>query len=79
MSPAERAAILAGCMVQKLGYSRAPWRIVTADGLEVTRTVMFDHPGRGPMPLEEAGYDRKRDAVAGLAALRAAAEAEAAA
>ena len=41
--------------IEKRSYSRAPWRLVTKDGREVTTAVPFTHPGGGgslsrPMP-----------------------------
>jgi hypothetical protein len=68
---AEYVAAVEGATVKKLGYSAAPWRIVTPDGREVCTPVVFDHPSLGKMVIQEAGYDRKRDAVAALAELRA--------
>lgn len=69
--PAEYIAALEGATVQKLGYSAAPWRIVTTDGREVTHSIVFDHPNLGKMALQEAGFRIKRDAVAALNELQA--------
>lgn len=68
---ADYLAAIQGATVQKLGYSADPWRIVTEDGREVTRSVVFDHPNLGKMVLQEAGYRIKRDAVAALNELQA--------
>lgn len=55
--------------VVKLGYSVDPWRIVDADGQELWRDELFDHPMLGrtviSMPI---CFPRKREAVAWLAA-----------
>lgn len=68
---ADHVAAIEGATVKKLGYSAHPWRIVTEDGREVTRSVVFDHPNLGKMVLQEAGYRIKRDAVAALNELQA--------
>jgi hypothetical protein len=47
--------------IQKLGYSRSPWRLVDLDGeadhagpQQVAVTVRFDHPTLGPTLIDEA-------------------------
>lgn len=47
--------------IQKLGYSRSPWRLVDLDGeadhngpQQVAVTVRFDHPTLGPTVIDEA-------------------------
>jgi hypothetical protein len=47
--------------IQKLGYSRNPWRLVDLDGeadysgpQQVCVTVRFDHPVTGPGVIDEA-------------------------
>lgn len=34
--------------IEKLSYSRAPWRLVTSDGKEVYAPQAMDHPSIGP-------------------------------
>jgi hypothetical protein len=56
--------------VEKQGYSAGPWRVLyTANGEQVYRREVFDHPQLGRINI--AGpvcFDRKRDAVAWIAA-----------
>jgi hypothetical protein len=47
--------------IQKLGYSRHPWRLVDLDGeadhagpQQVVVAVRFDHPDLGPTVIDEA-------------------------
>lgn len=47
--------------IQKLGYSRSPWRLVDLDGeadytgpQQVCVTARFDHPTLGPTVIDEA-------------------------
>lgn len=51
--------------VEKRGYSRKPWRVVTEDGRELYARQRFDHPYLGMTVIDgPVAFDRKRDAVA---------------
>jgi hypothetical protein len=64
-----RAALIAGLHVEKRDYSSRPWRIVASDGQELNRWEAHPSPGAPPYETPMA-YDRKRDAVAVLMAIR---------
>ena len=57
---------MSGWRVERLNYSRSPWRIITADGVEVTfESEIARIHGRDEM-LPVLGYQTKADAVAAL-------------
>jgi hypothetical protein len=64
----EYVAAVASATVQKLQYGADPWRIITADGLEVTRWVLFAHPfpALGTMPLNVSGHSTRQQAQRAL-------------
>lgn len=33
--------------IEKRGYSRSPWRLITKDGVEVQLSIPFEHPSLG--------------------------------
>lgn len=37
--------------IEKLNYSRNPWRLVTGDGREVASHERFDHPDLGAIAI----------------------------
>ena len=52
--------------VEKRSYSRNPWRLIhTATGLQITYSVPYPGHAEVPLPpIAQAGFPRKRDAVA---------------
>lgn len=59
--------------VEKQGYSRGAWRVLDTAGQQVYATQPFEHPNLGWIPLHgPVCFDRKRDAVAWIAAESAA-------
>jgi hypothetical protein len=58
--------------VEKQDYSRGAWRVLDAvSGEQVWRRELFNHPVMGEISLDgPVCFDRKRDAVAWIAAER---------
>lgn len=55
--------------VEKQGYSRGAWRVLTAAGEQVYRRELFGHPFMGEILLDgPVCFERKRDAVAWIQA-----------
>lgn len=48
--------------IERLNYSREPWRLVTSGGGQVYRWVEFDHPGVGMTAIQApiAGATRRQ-------------------
>lgn len=56
--------------IEKQSYSRGAWRVLWAeDGTQVWQQERFNHPNMGPIEAPwPVCFDRKRDAVAWVAA-----------
>lgn len=55
--------------VEKQSYSRGAWRVLTTEGAQVWREEIFDHPFLGPTRIMgPVCFERKRDALAWIAA-----------
>lgn len=72
MSADSDALVIASARIEKRTYSSNPWRIVTAEGVELWVPSTFDHPMLGMTGINEPlCFSRKRDALAELARLQA--------
>lgn len=58
--------------IERRSYSRAPWRLIDSlTGKEVSFPIEFDHPNIGKTVIQQAGFDTKQKAIAGLGRLAA--------